>query len=279
MNLQPPQTLDERIDEQLRWCDWAAFLRTHPSYLKGVIDLLPPSENQVDAVFRTRMIAWWAQSMGDQLCNAYCTEDPTREIYHIGVHFGDNPYGPNRGHWTLGPRYVDPLLAANPITWGALDGGVLVGRDKKPIDPHRIVNAPDHALPEKAWGEQMRRAEAQWFQNAEEAPIVVLEWSDNSTAAQATGHVLVHSWEATAEVLAMNGRDRRGIWGNRPSLRQFPEGLGKPPQFLLDRPDQSYLLRMMIHAPSQGLMAYRRAADLDKATSMEPGSSRPTSRL
>lgn len=266
MTLAKPERLTELIDPDRSWAHWYGFLREHPSYLREVIERLPAATSHEQAVHKTRMIGWWANQQGDQMCRAGVMQRAEQMDYLVGVQFADNPYGQQKGSASVGLYYLDPFLVENPITWDMVDRELLRDEQGRVLDFERILNAPEHDGASPYWVERMNQAEREWFSESQEAPVIVVQWRCDKLTQEILDHVDMDLWDATEEVLSMTGMERRQINGFRRLPREYPPKLRKPRHPMKKNRNAPYSLAMHIHAPSQALMAYREAVRLDGAT-------------
>lgn len=266
MTLAKPDRLSELIDPDRRWDNWRMFLREHPTYLREVIERLPAATNHEQAIHKTRMIGWWMNDQGDQMCRAVSMEKPAECNYLVGVHFADNPYGPAKGTASLGMSHVDPYLVEHPITWDMVDMERLRNEQGNVLDFNRIINAPVSDGAHPWWVDRMHHAEREWFAQSLDAPVIVVQWRCDKPSAGVLDQVEMDLWDATAAVLSMTGTERRQVNGYRRLAREYPPKLGKPRHPMARHSGQPYSLDMRIHAPSRALMAYRQAVLIDQGT-------------
>lgn len=255
--------VSDKIDPHvLPWRSWGQMLRHHPTALRGIVDVMKPARNVFDAIYRTRAIAKWMEKNACQLCSVACRENPSQQDYTVGVYFGSPPYGPENPVPGIGCLYVDPYLAEHPITWKVVDDErVEVDCQWHEVNLERLVMAAGENDMDRIWIEEIRRAEREWFSNANTAPVALVQLEER----QGVSMQHVGTFDATMDLLAADPSNRTRVFGWRPPNTASPDFLpciGKLARGLT----QGYKLSLDIHEASPLLIASRMARSIEAET-------------
>lgn len=261
--------VEDKINTQEeKWEEWGSMLRNHPTALRGIIDLLPASKNLLDAIYRTRAIVAWMEEHRCQLCQVYCAEIQKDRNYVAGAYFGSPPYGPEKPVPGVGSLYVDPYLAANPITWKMVDDKrIEVDGVWHDLDPERLLQATEQTNLDQVWRDKMRRAELDWFSNSSTAPVAVLRWEEKEK--HDSGFSQFSTWDATQDLLAANPLSRTSVRGWRPGHTPIPDFLSCVDEHIRAR-GCDYTLSLHIYQASETLIAHRNAIAIESQTPDTP---------